>query len=231
MSKNLAIKSWALDDRPREKLILKGKNALSDAELIAILLSSGSKDKSALELAKELLSSSSNNLTKFAKLTIKDLMKFKGVGEVKAITILAALELGKRRKFDETPERVKITKSNDVFLFFKDVFQDLQHEECHLLLLNRANEIIHTQQISKGGVAGTVVDGKLVYKIALDYLASALILCHNHPSGQLKPSAEDIELTHKLKYFGKMIDLPLLDHIIFADNGYFSFADSGLMIN
>lgn len=229
MNQNLSIKSWALDDRPREKLILKGKQSLSDAELLAILLHSGTKDKSAVQLAKEILSNSANNLNRFGKVTLNELTKFKGIGEAKAITILAAMELGRRRKEIEVPEKIRIHSSKDIYNYISGIFQDLKHEECHILLVNRANEIIHTEQISKGGVAGTIVDGKIIFKIALDHLASAFVLCHNHPSGQLKPSILDIELTNKMIYFGKMIDLPLLDHIVFTDNGYFSFVDNGLI--
>lgn len=229
MNHNLSIKSWALDDRPREKLLLKGKQSLSDAELLAILLHSGTKDKSAVQLAKEILSSSANNLNRFGKITLNELIKFKGIGEAKAITILAAMELGRRRKEIEVPVKVRIHSSKDIYNYISGVFQDLKHEECYLLLVNRANEIIHMEQISKGGLAGTIVDGKIIFKIALDHLASAFVLCHNHPSGQLKPSNVDIELTNKMIDFGKMIDLPLLDHIIFVDNGYFSFVDNGLM--
>lgn len=229
MNQNLTIKSWAEDDRPREKMLLKGKQSISDAELIAILLGSGSRDKSAVQLAKEILSFASNNLNKFGNCSFNDLIKFKGIGEAKAITLLAALELGKRRKEIEMPKKMKITQSNDIYSFLSHRFFALKYEEFYVLLLNRANEIIHTEQISKGGISGTVVDGKIVFKIALEHLSSSIILCHNHPSGQLKPSQADMQLTNKMIEFGKMIDLPILDHLIFTDNGYFSFADEGLM--
>lgn len=229
MNQNISIKSWALDDRPREKMLLKGTQSLSDAELLAILLNSGTKNKSAVQLAKELLSNSANNLSKFGKATIKDLTKIKGIGEAKAITILAAMELGRRRKEIELPQRIKIRTSIDIFNYLSARFQDLRHEECYILLVNRANEVIHTEQISKGGLTGTIVDGKIIFKIAIDHLASAFILCHNHPSGQLIPSNTDLKLTNRITDFGKMIDLPLLDHVIFADNGYFSFVDNGLI--
>ncbi len=229
MNQNLTIKSWAEDDRPREKMILKGKQSLSDSELIAILLGSGSRDKSAVELAQEILAVSSNDLNKFSKCSFTDLIKFKGIGEAKAITLLAALELGKRRKDSEIPKKNKITRSNDIYSFLKNKFFELKHEEFYVILVNRANEIIHSEQISKGGLSGTVCDGKIIFKIALDYMASSVILCHNHPSGQLQPSNEDLLLTSKMISFGKMIDLPILDHLIFTDNGYFSFADEGLM--
>ena len=229
MHQNFTIKSWAQDDRPREKLLLKGKQSLSDAELIAILLGSGTREKSAVELAQEILSFSSNDLSKFSKFSFKDLLKFKGIGEAKAITLLAAIELGKRRKLVEEPKKLKITHSNEIYTFLSGKFFELRHEEFYIILLNRANEIIHTEQISKGGLSGTVADGKIIFKVALDHFSSAIILCHNHPSGQISPSNEDLLLTTKLMNFGKMIDLPILDHIIFTDNGYFSFADEGLM--
>ncbi len=229
MNQNLSIKSWAEDDRPREKMLLKGRNSLSDSELIAILLGSGSRDKSAVELAQEILACNSNDLSVFSKCSFTDLIKFKGIGEAKAITLLAALELGKRRKDVETPKKLKITRSNDIYTLLIDKFFELKHEEFYVVLVNRANEIIHTEQISKGGLSGTVCDGKIIFKIALDHLANAIVLCHNHPSGQLSPSNEDLLLTTKMISFGKMIDLPILDHLIFTDNGYFSFADEGLM--
>lgn len=229
MNQSLTIKSWAEDDRPREKMLLKGKQSLSDAELLAILLGSGTQKKSAVELAQEILSCSFNNLNVFSKCSYKDLVKFKGIGEAKAITILAALELGRRRKEIEVPKKMKIARSNDIYIYLSEKFYELKHEEFYIILLNRANEIIHKEQISKGGLSGTIADGKIIFKIALDYLASSIILCHNHPSGQIKPSKEDLLLTSKLIDFGKMIELPILDHIIFTDNGYFSFADEGLM--
>lgn len=229
MNQNLTIKSWAEDDRPREKLLLKGRKSLSDAELVAILLGSGSREKSAVELAQEILSFSSNNLNKFGKCSFRDLIKFKGIGEAKAVTILAALELGRRRKEVELPKKLKIKKSKDIYDYLFPVFEELKHEEFYVLLVNRAIEIIHTEQISKGGLSGTIADGKIIFKIALDHYASSIIMCHNHPSGQLQPSNADVVLTNKMIDFGKMIDLPVLDHIIFTDNGYFSFADEGLM--
>lgn len=227
MEQNLTIKTWAEDDRPREKMMLKGRNSLSDAELLAILLGSGTREKSAVELAKEMLQSSFNSLSNFSKNTLNDLLKFKGVGEAKAVTILAALELGRRRKESCEPRKLKMRKSQDIYNYLSIHFQDLKHEECYVLLLNRANEVIHKEQVSKGGITGTVVDGKMIFKLALDHSASGIILSHNHPSGQLTPSYADERITSELAYFGKMIDLPLIDHIIFAENGYFSFADAG----
>jgi DNA repair protein RadC len=229
MIQSFTIKSWAEDDRPREKMMLKGRHSLSDAELLAIILGSGSREKSAVELAQEILLNSSNNLSLFGKMTFNDLIKFKGVGEAKAISILAALELGRRRKETEIPKKYKIKSSQDIYEYLSPYFLDLKHEESYVIFLNRANEIIHKEQISKGGFASTIVDGKIIFKLALDHRASSVILSHNHPSGQLFPSEQDKKITTELISFGKMIDLPIMDHIIFTDNGYFSFADQGLM--
>lgn len=229
IGKHLGIKAWAEEDRPREKLLLKGKTALSDAELIAILIGSGSRDETAVELSKRILSSASNNLNQLGKMSIVDLQKFKGIGEAKAISIAAALELGRRRKETDAVKRVKITASSVVFENMREVMEDLPHEEFWVLLLNRGNQILERVNISKGGVSQTVVDTKIVFKMAIDKLASSIILCHNHPSGNLKPSDADIQLTKKLKEAGRILDLPILDHLIFADNTYFSFADEGLL--
>ncbi|MBR9831688.1 RadC family protein [Acidiluteibacter ferrifornacis] len=229
IEKHLGIKAWAEEDRPREKLLLKGKTALSDAELIAILIGSGSRDETAVELSKRILSAASNNLNQLGKMSIVDLQKFKGIGEAKAISIAAALELGRRRKETEAVKRVKITASSVVFENMREVMEDLPHEEFWVLLLNRGNQILERVNISKGGVSQTVVDSKIIFKMAIDKLASSIILCHNHPSGNLKPSDADIQLTKKLKEAGRILDLPILDHLIFADNTYFSFADEGLL--
>lgn len=223
------IKSWAEDDRPREKFLLKGRNSLSDSELLAILLGSGSSEKSAVDLAKEILSNVENDLSKFARMNLNDLCKFKGVGEAKAVTILASLELGRRRNDSLRSKRIKISSSNDAYQHVKTFLQDLQHEEFYCLFLNRANEIVKTHQISSGSSTGTVVDGKMVFKLALEYYAVGIILVHNHPSGQKKPSDQDRRLTKQLVEFGKHIDLQILDHVIYTDNGYFSFADEGIL--
>lgn len=222
------ILSWAEEDRPREKLLLKGKAALSDAELIAILIGSGTRELSAVDLSKLILQSVNNNLNELAKLSINDLMKFKGIGEAKAISIAAALELGRRRKDSEVLKKPKVSSSSDAYEAIRPYLMDLQHEQFWVLLLNRANEVIKPHQISIGGVAGTVADPKIIFKAALEYLASAIILVHNHPSGNLTPSQADKELTKKVKEAGKMLDIPVLDHLIFGDNGYFSFADEGI---
>lgn len=224
-----SIKFWAEADRPREKLLLKGRSVLSDAELIAILISSGNKEHSAVELSKKILDRASNNLNELGKLSVKDLMKFKGIGEAKAIGIVAALELGRRRKGSDMIKRQKITSSKDIFELFKPMLTDLAHEEFWVLLLNRANKVIKPLRISQGGVSGTVADSKIIFLSAIESLASSIILCHNHPSGNLKPSDSDISLTRKLKEAGKVLEIAVLDHIIFSDNGYYSFADEGLM--
>ena len=225
----LGIKAWAEADRPREKLILQGRRSLTDAELIAILIASGNKTETAVDLSKRILSSYQNDLSRLSKLSVKELSKFKGIGEAKAIAIIAALELGRRRKetIEEAPQVVKSSK--DAFLALSSVFSDLPHEEFWVLLLNRANFIMSKQFISKGGQAGTVVDPKIIFKVALEHNAASLIVAHNHPSGNLKPSEADITLTKKLKQAGLMLDLPVYDHLIVTDNGFLSMADEGLM--
>ncbi len=223
----LSIKSWAEEDRPREKLLLKGKAALSDAELIGILIGSGTKSLSAVDVGKIILNGSGNNLNNLAKLSVTELTKFKGIGTAKAITIVSALELGRRRKTTEIESKPKITGSSDVYELLKEDLLDLQHEEFWVLFLNRNNLVIRKQAISSGGVSGTVVDPKIVFNMALSHLASSIILVHNHPSGNLRPSQADVSLTQKLKQAGQLLELPILDHLIFTDNGYFSFADEG----
>ena len=222
------ILSWAEDDRPREKMLLKGNGALSDAELIAILIGSGTVDLSAVDVAKLILQKANNNLNELARLSLKDLMKVKGIGEAKAISIAAALELGRRRKDAEAVRRPKITCSRDAYDQIKPYLWDVPHEEFWILLLSRSNEVIRPVQISQGGVSGTVADPKLIFKHAIEHLASALILVHNHPSGNLTPSQADKDLTKRLKEAGKLLDTPVLDHLIFTDTNYFSFADEGL---
>lgn len=223
----LGIKSWAEDDRPREKLTLKGKNTLSNAELLAILIGSGTREISAVELAQHILDDVGNNLHQLAKKNTHELMLHKGIGEAKAVSIVAAMELARRKPAEDQIPRKSVHSSKDAFHWMKPYFADLQHEEFHILLLNRKNDIIASTPISQGGIAGTVVDGKMVFKKALDFKASYIILAHNHPSGNLKPSEQDLQLTRKLVSFGKMIDLPVVDHLIFTDNSYFSFADNG----
>ena len=223
------ILTWAEEDRPREKLLLKGKSALSDAELIAILIGSGTVKLSAVDVAKGIMNAASNSINDLAKLSIKDLMKNKGVGEAKAITIIAALELGRRRMDIIPDKRRKITGSQDVYAEMRPHLLDLRHEEFWIILLNRANEVIRPLQISVGGVTGTVADTKMIFKMAIENLASSLILVHNHPSGQLVPSKADKDLTHNIVKAGHILDIPVLDHLIFTDHGYYSFVDEGDM--
>ena len=228
-SKNISIKDWADDDRPREKLLIKGKAALSDTELIAILIASGNRDESAVELSKRILQSLGNNLNSLAKLSVNDLIKFKGIGEAKAISIIASLELGRRRRSADVLEKDKIGGSKDAFQVLQLKLEDLPHEEFWVMLLNRANKVIDIKLIGRGGVSSTVVDSKVIFSFALESLASGIILAHNHPSGNLKPSNSDIRLTKKLVDAGKIMEVPILDHIIVGDNDYFSFADEGLI--
>ncbi|OUJ73022.1 RadC family protein [Hymenobacter crusticola] len=226
---SFSIKSWAEEDRPREKLLQKGRAALSDAELMAILLGSGTAKLSAVDVAKLILNAVQNDLNELARLSVKDLMRHKGIGEAKAITIIAALELGRRRKESAAAQRATITCSRDIYNLVRPNLQDLPHEEFWVVLLNRANVVMRKQPISTGGVAGTVADPKLIFKHALEQLASSVILVHNHPSGNRNPSAADIALTRKVKEAGKFLDLPVLDHLIYTDHGYYSFADEGIL--
>ncbi|MCC6280770.1 MAG: DNA repair protein RadC [Saprospiraceae bacterium] len=222
-----AITAWAEEDRPREKMLLKGKQALSDAELLAILIGSGTFGESAVAVAQRILASVGYNLNDLGKRSLIDLQKFKGIGEAKAITIAAALELGRRRQLSDLRERPRITHSRDAFNTIAPMLTDLHHEEFWLLLLNKANEVFDRKQLSTGGMSGTVVDIKMVLKAAIEAGAAAFIAIHNHPSGNLQPSQSDVELTRKLKQSGAIIDLPLLDHLIISERGYYSFADEG----
>jgi len=223
------IKSWSPEDRPREKLLSKGISSLSDAELIAILIGSGTAKLSAVDVAKKVLAYVENNLDSLAKLTVKELMKAKGIGEAKAITIVAALELGRRRKDQSPDEKPKIDGSKTAFDLIKGDVMDLPHEEFWVILLNRANRVIRKKRVSEGGVSGTVADPKIIFKLAVDELASGIIVVHNHPSGNLKPSESDINLTKKIKEAGKVLEIAMLDHLIIAHDRYFSFADEGLV--
>ena len=227
--KSTCIKDWALEDRPREKLLAKGITSLSNAELLAILIRSGGPDTSAVDLARQVLKQAGNNLQELGKRSITDLVKHNGMGTVKAITIVAALELGRRRKKSELHEKIRISGTQDVFTLFQPVIGDLSHEEFWVLLLNRSNRVIDNIRISQGGISGTVIDVRLILKNALDRLASSLILSHNHPSGNLKPSDADIKITSKISEASKTMDIQLLDHIIIADNSYFSFSDEGMI--
>ena len=225
----LNIKSWSPEDRPREKLLLKGTSALSDAELVAILIGSGTPKMSAVELSKKILLQGNNNLNELARLSVKDLMKIKGIGEAKAITIVAALELGRRRKEQDPEEKPKINSSKDAFDLLKGEMMDLPKEEFWVLLMNRANRVIKKKRVSEGGVSGTVADPKIIFKLALEELASGIIVAHNHPSGNLQASQSDIDLTRKLKEAGKFLEIQLLDHLIIANQKYLSFADEGMI--
>lgn len=228
-NKHFSIKNWSEDDQPREKLLYKGKNALSDAELVAILIGSGSRNESAVELCKRILQQNNNQLHQLQKQSIQQLMQFKGIGEAKAITIVAALELAKRLQLSETKELTKIGSSEDVFKLMQPIIGDLPHEEFWVLLLNNSNKVIYKLQLSKGGLTQTVVDIRMLFKTALEHLATALILVHNHPSGQLVASGADKEITHKIKLAGNSLDIKLLDHLIITQTGYFSFADDDIL--
>ena len=227
--KKAAITAWAEEDRPREKMLLKGKAALSDAELIAIIIGSGTVNEDAIALAQRILDSVNANLSELGRRSIKDLMKFKGIGEAKAISITAAVELGRRRQFSDVMQKDTLTSSRDVFDMMLPQLIDLPYEEFWILQLNRANHVIGRARISAGGVSGTVVDSKMVFKPAIEVLATSIILVHNHPSGNLKPSQADIELTRKLKEAGKHLDIAVVDHIIVAYSGFYSFADENIM--
>lgn len=227
--KHFSIKDWSEDDQPREKLLYKGKNALSDAELLAILIGSGSRNESAVDLCKRILQQNNNRLDQLAKQSIQQLMQFKGIGEAKAITIVAALELSKRLQLSEIRELTKIGSSADVCKLMQPLIGDLPHEEFWVLLLNNSNKVVHKLQLSKGGLTQTIVDVRLIFKTALEHLATALILVHNHPSGQLNPSGADKDITQKIKLAGNSLDIKLLDHLIITQNDYFSFADDGIL--
>ena len=224
----LPITAWAEEDRPREKLLLKGKNALTDAELLAILIGSGNRQESAVDLCKRILKDYDNNLNEISKATINELMMYKGIGEAKAISIAAALEFGRRRQLSDIKEKPQIRSSRDAYNAIAPLLMDLAHEEFWILLLNRSNHVIGRANISRGGTAGTVVDAKIIFKKALEMQASGLILCHNHPSGSLQPSQADISVTKKLKEGGTYLDISILDHLIVSERGYCSLGDEGL---
>ena len=227
--KKLNIKEWAVEDRPREKMLLKGSRFVTDAELIAILIGSGNTNETAVELSKRILTSTNNNLNDLGRKGVDYLKTFKGIGEAKAVTIVAALELGKRRKEAEVFNKSKIAGSKDAFDFFQPVLGDLNHEEFWVMLLNRGNKILDTFMVSQGGVSGTVIDVRLILKKAIDNLASSLILCHNHPSGTIEASDADLNITKKLIDAAKIMDMSVIDHIIIGQNRYLSFADEGIL--
>lgn len=225
--KRLTIRDWAEDDRPREKLLNKGAAALSDAELFAILIGSGNKNESAVELCKRILGDNHNNLNELARLSIADLAKYKGIGEAKAISIVAALEIGKRRKTNEVLERTKITQSSDLFELFEPALLDLNHEEFWVTFMNGANKVLETKRLTQGGMKQTVVDVSMLLRMALERSAHAVAVAHNHPSGENYPSREDLQITQKIKTGCDAIGVRLLDHIIIAGGRYYSFADEG----
>ncbi len=229
MKDKKSIKEWSEDDRPREKLLKKGTEALSDAELIAILLGSGSLSQSAVELARDILDSCNNNINTLGKKSLTELTKFKGVGEAKAVSIVAALELGKRRKLEDAAKQKKISSSQTAFDYFQPLMGDLNHEEFHVMFLNRANIIIDSIRVSAGGTTGTVMDVKIIIRHALDRLAQGIIVAHNHPSGNRQPSGADSAITKKIKEAAALMDISLLDHIIVAGNEFYSFADEGMI--
>lgn len=225
----MSIKFLAEDDRPREKFLSKGKNSLSDSELLAIIMGSGNRDETAVELARKILASVNNNWNQLSLLSVKDLMKFKGIGEVKAISITTALEIGRRRASQEVPEKPAISKSNDAYLILKNYLSDLRTEEFWALFLNQSNKVIHIAQLTQGGINQSIVDVRVLFKTALDHFSTGIIIAHNHPSGNLKPSREDIDITQKIKEAGNFLSVQLLDHLIITQNSYFSFSDEGLL--
>ncbi len=226
---SFSIKNWSDDDKPREKLVQKGRSVLSDAELIAILIGSGNRNESAVDLSKRILAAVNNNLNELGKLSTKQLMQFKGIGEAKAVTIAAALEIGRRRRGEDALKITKINSSRDAFDLLRPIIAELQHEEFWILYLNNANKVLQTSQLSKGGLTGTLVDVRIVMKEALELGAVALILAHNHPSGTLKPSKADQEVTKKLRVASEALDIKVLDHLIVTERDYFSFADNKLL--
>ena len=226
---SFSIKNWSQDDQPREKLLNKGKDVLRDAELVAILIGSGNREESAVDLCKRILANTNNNLSALGKLSIKQLMEYKGIGEAKAISIIAALELGRRRRGEEALEKKKITSSSSVFELMQPIIGELQHEEFWIIYVNNSNKVIQKNQLSKGGITGTLVDVRLVLKNALEVGATGLILAHNHPSGTLKPSEADKQITQKLKGAAQSLDIKVLDHLIITEKAYFSFADENLL--
>ena len=226
----MKISQWAKEDRPREKLKIKGVNLLTKSELLAVLIGAGSGRQNALEVSRSILSAIGNDLERLAQMEYKQLIKFHGVGEARALRILCAMELSRRRKAQPETQRVKIQSSKDVYQLMQDLLLDEKFERFWAIYLNRGHQVLHRQQISQGGVSGTLVDPKLVFKFALDHLASALIVVHNHPSGQLKPSKSDEMLTRKLVQAGTVLEIPLLDHLIFTNSGYFSFADESMLL-
>jgi DNA repair protein RadC len=224
-----SIKQWAKDDQPREKLLFNGSENLSNSELLAILIHHGNRQKTAVDLAKEILRLGKDNLGELGKISVKELMKIKGIGEAKAVTIAAALELGRRRQASASLAKTIVSTSTDIASYLQTRLKDYRHEVFAVLFLNRANKINHFEIVSEGGITGTVADPRVILKKALEEDAVNIILCHNHPSGSLKPSRADEELTAKIKGAARFLDIKVLDHIIVSDNGYYSFADEGML--
>ncbi|MBT2619728.1 DNA repair protein RadC [Chryseobacterium sp. ISL-6] len=225
----MSIKFLAEDDRPREKFLQKGKDSLSDSELLAIVMGSGSRDETALELARKILSTVNNNWHDLSLLSIKDLMKFKGVGEVKALSIATSLEIGRRRGRQEISEKPIISNSHDAYVIFKNHLSDLRTEEFWAIFLNQSNKVVQISQLTQGGISQSIVDVRILFKTALDNFSTGIVIAHNHPSGSLKPSREDLDVTKKIKDAGKFLNIQLLDHLIITQNAYFSFSDEGLV--
>jgi DNA repair protein RadC len=224
-----SIKNWAIDDRPREKLASKGRESLSDSELLAILINTGSGKSSAVDLAKEVLRLGGNNLDELGKLSLKDMMSVKGIGEAKAITLVAALELGRRRQAGFPLNKTQVRSSKELADYLKTALKDYEHEVFAVVFMNRANKINHFQVLSSGGISHTIVDPRIIFKRALEVKATSIVLCHNHPSGNLRPSRQDEALTAKLKEAGTLLDINVVDHLIVSDEGYYSFADEGMI--
>ena len=224
-----SIKSWAEEDRPREKMLAKGKEALSNAELIAILIGSGNSKETAVDLSKRVLHDNKDNLIELSRLTINDLMKYNGIGEAKAVTIAAALELGRRRRFSEALEKPSIKNSQVAYECFYAHLSDLNHEQFWIMLLNNANKVIRLEKIGVGGMTGTTADPKKIFKCALENNAASIMLCHNHPSGNIFPSNADKQITNNLVKAGQFLEIKILDHIIIGNDNYFSFADEGIL--
>lgn len=223
------LKSLAEDDRPREKFLQKGRNSLSDSELLAIIMGSGNRDESAVDLARKILNSAGNNWNTLSRLSPKDLMKFNGIGEAKAISIAAALEIGNRKASQEIPERTKINGGESIFRLLSPYLSDLPTEEFWAVFLNQSNQVIHKTQLTKGGISESVVDMRVLFRIAFEHFATGIIIAHNHPSGNLKPSNSDIQITQGIKKAGNLLQIQLMDHVIIANNTFFSFADENLL--
>jgi DNA repair protein RadC len=225
-----SIKTWSPDDRPREKMLNKGATALSDAELLAILIGTGTREESALDIARKILNSIQHDLQSLGKMGLKDLIRFHGMGQAKAVTMLAAIELGKRRRAVEFKQVSKVRSSREVYERFLEYMSNLKHEEFWLMCLSRSQQVLSMNKIGEGGLTATVADPKKVFRIALENNAACIIVAHNHPSGNLQPSQEDNKLTNRLRENGNLMDCPLLDHLVVTDNGYYSYADEGALL-